>query len=548
MAPAFVSAAPALRTSAFTPNAPTASTSSRPSTTPAVAPAPCAALTSGPEFQQYAGGLDRINQDPYSVTRFLFKAPPSVDSTSSKDESVAAALRHVFGNAYLMEEERAGFYSAESRFRCGAISAKEFVRAIAKSSTYKARFFDSVSQFRFVELSFKHLLGRAPLDQVEYSKYFKIFALGGYGATVDALLDDGEYDTVFGEDCFPFTRFRGTYAPISQFNRMCRIEGGWAGSDKAKPQALVSSLASNTPIPAFSIADGLPPIPNSEHPTNKYNLPDASLERYRNETEVAGAKAYQLQIELDSAYANLEKARSTINPFKSMVADMKITPIFGRNYDGGKVQVFAGQYAGAPKGGFGGPSGVENIAGPSRGAARIIAKKEKQLESIKQLIVDLQRKVSNLEGERGSPATTPEQLIFTLDGIDLPESAFTRQVVDEPFEGTSFAGTGFATGTAFAPVGTGSVTVRIPDAADSSSEADEDAEDAVNAVKDATFVPSKIKITTSRRADDDMLGPNPGELIEKMEEERIASGKDFLGGLGGKISFPGDGSEMNIGS
>lgn len=470
------------------------------------------------EFQTYSGGLDRVSMEPYKITRYLFKSAPASLTEQEKDVVVVSGLRQLFGNAYLMEEERKELYPAESQYRCGAITAKEFLRAVAKSQTYRKRFFDSVSQYRFIELSFKHFLGRAPLNQVEYSKHFKIFAASGYEGEIDSYFDDPEYDDVFGEDVMPFTRFRGTYAPINQFNRMCTLEGGFAGSDKCKPQMLVTSLAANIPTSAFSVVDGLPAIPNGQHPSRKYDLPNASLERFRNELEIAGAKAYQLQVELDAAYEKLAGCRAYINPLKAMVADMDITPLYGRNYGNGAVSVFAGQYVGAPAASWG-ASGVENINGPTRRPAAVISKKEKQLESVKQLIVDLERKVSVLEAEREMPALTPMPQSFGIEGVEQATAAPPGTArVAEPVR--------IEVGPADA------ANLLVPDMID-----DDDPESGVTK-------PKAVDVETKREIQE--VGKLPKELMEEMEEEKKAAGKEPLEG-GPKGSFPGDGSEMVVG-
>lgn len=473
------------------------------------------------EFQSYSGGLDRVSVDPYSITRYLFKSRPATLTDEEKDCAIAAGLRQIFGNAYLMEEERAELYPAESKFRCGQITAKEFVRAVAKSSTYKTRFFDRVTQFRFIELNFKHLLGRAPLDQVEYSKHFKIFAEGGYEAEIDSYFDDGEYDDVFGEDILPFTRFRGTYAPINQFNRMCTLEGGFAGSDKFKPQMLVTSLAANIPTATHCVADGLPPIPNSEHPSKKYFLPTASLERFRNELEVANAKCLELELELRKAYEDLNKARATVSPFQNMVAEMSITELYGKNYGTGSVKAFSGQYIGAPTGKWG-ASGVESISGPTRQAAKVIAKKEKKLESVKQLIVDIERQITVLESVIDAPVFTPEpqELFYTSQPVPVIDEALQKTTTQMTVEPTLSEG--------LVVVGDGPV----------------DPEDEESGM----VVPKKVVISTKRRFDDEVLGKNPGDLIKEIEEEKKANGKDDpFAGRGDKKDFPGDGSEMIVG-
>eukprot|EP00172_Hildenbrandia_rubra_P003948 Plantae.Rhodophyta-Hildenbrandia_rubra.ctg7100.p1 GENE.Plantae.Rhodophyta-Hildenbrandia_rubra.ctg7100~~Plantae.Rhodophyta-Hildenbrandia_rubra.ctg7100.p1 ORF type:complete len:513 (-),score=122.95 Plantae.Rhodophyta-Hildenbrandia_rubra.ctg7100:2970-4508(-) len=459
------------------------------------------------EFQAYSGGIDRKSQAPYKITRYLFKDSPRslAMGVGDKDVAVNAAIRQVFGNAYLMEEERDEVYVPESMFRCGRITAKEFVRALAKSSTYKKRFFESVSQFRFIELNHKHLLGRAPLDKVDYSKHFKSFANGGYDEEIDSYLDDGEYDDVFGEDFVPYTRFRGTYAPINQFNRMCTLEGGFAGSDKFKGQMLTTSLLANLPTTPHSIVDGLPPIPNAEHPSKKYGLPSASLDRYRNELEVAKAKASELQRELEGAYANYESSKTFLNPFKSMVADMELTPLYGRNYGNGAVSVFSGQYTGTPAGEWG-KTGTETVRGRTRRVGFDVGKKEKRLEALKQLIVDIERKVDVLNQELDSPVRTPSPIKYRM-----PMQEGEEEEEEEEEKGDD--GTGV---------------------------------DEEEQLKEEIM--KKIEIVTNRQIAD--VGKTPGEIIKEIEEEKKAAGKsgDFLGGKKSRKAFPGDGSEMVVGS
>lgn len=525
---AFVSATPILPYAASSALKGRSLTASNSSTAPESLSVPSRApsMMTPVEFQTYNGGLDRVSMQPYTITRYLFKNPPSTLYEEDKDAVITAGLRQIFGNAYLMDEERAQFYVAESKYRCGEITGKEFVRAVAKSDTYRKRFFESVSQYRFIELNFKHLLGRAPLNQVEYSKHFKIYAQGGYEAEIDSYIDDPEYDDVFGEDFMPYTRFRGTYAPINQFNRMCTLEGGFAGSDKFKPQALVTSLAANVPTPAFSVVDGLPSIPNSEHPSKKFQLPFVSLERFQNELEIAKAKALELQVELNTAYSKLESTRNYIDPFKKMVSDMDVIPLYGRNYGTGAVKVFSGQFEGAPAASWG-PSGVDNINGPTRRPAAVIAKKEKQLERTKQLIVDLERRCSVLEAEREKPALTPDAVTFAMEG--LPEVALVEIPEPEPV---------------VIPEEITVVTdeeAKGLEGAENILTGDVDEEDDLSGVS----APKTVVVQTTRQNLD--VGRLPKELMEEIEAEKKASGKNFLEGKGGKRSFPGDGSEMVIG-
>jgi phycoerythrin-associated linker protein len=63
--------------------------------------------------------------------------------------------------------------SAESILRNRDINVRGFVRAIAQSDLYRSLFFETSSAYRFIELNFKHLLGRAPLDQAEITNYVR---------------------------------------------------------------------------------------------------------------------------------------------------------------------------------------------------------------------------------------------------------------------------------------------------------------------------------------------------------------------------------------
>jgi phycoerythrin-associated linker protein len=53
------------------------------------------------------------------------------DDDAKKEQIITAVYKQVLGNAYVMESERQ--LVAESQFKLGEISVREFVRRIAKS-------------------------------------------------------------------------------------------------------------------------------------------------------------------------------------------------------------------------------------------------------------------------------------------------------------------------------------------------------------------------------------------------------------------------------
>ena len=99
------------------------------------------------------------------VERFDSEAPVELlpgDDDARKEQIIRAIYRQVLGNAYVMDSERQ--VVIESQFKLGEISVREFVRRLAKSDLYRSRFFESCARYRYIELAFRHLLGRAPVD------------------------------------------------------------------------------------------------------------------------------------------------------------------------------------------------------------------------------------------------------------------------------------------------------------------------------------------------------------------------------------------------
>ena len=146
---------------------------------------------------------------------------------------ITAAYRQVFGNVQPMESEKLG--SAESRRRKGEIEVRDFVRELAKSAFYRSRYFDAVGPHRSVELSFKHILGRAPQNEAEITEHVARVAADGFNADIDSLIDSAEYNTVFGTDTVPYARSWNSKPgqPQSAFNRIAALEQNFAGSDTA---------------------------------------------------------------------------------------------------------------------------------------------------------------------------------------------------------------------------------------------------------------------------------------------------------------------------
>jgi phycoerythrin-associated linker protein len=179
----------------------------------------------------------------------LLDAPVELWANSTAEDKAAvirAAYRQVLGNPHIMESER--LTNAESQLCNGSISVREFVRSIAKSDFYRSRYFESCAPYRFVELNFKHLLGRAPKDQAEISEHIRTCIEKGYDAEIDSYLDSQEYQNNFGDNVVPY--YVGAKSLIGQkqvnYNRTRDLLRGWAEVDSAiSGSRLVASVAAN---------------------------------------------------------------------------------------------------------------------------------------------------------------------------------------------------------------------------------------------------------------------------------------------------------------
>lgn len=170
--------------------------------------------------------------------------------------AIAAVYRQVLGNDHLMKAER--LTSAESLLTDGSIPVREFVRAVAKSELYKAKFFYQNYHPRTIELNFKHLLGRAPYDESEIIEHLDRYQNQGFEADIDSYIDSDEYVQNFGDNIVPY--YRGFSTQKGQktvgFTRMFQLYQGYANSDRAQGNTgnprLTYDLARNMATPVRS--------------------------------------------------------------------------------------------------------------------------------------------------------------------------------------------------------------------------------------------------------------------------------------------------------
>jgi phycobilisome core-membrane linker protein len=94
----------------------------------------------------------------------------------------------------------------EGQVQNGAITTREFVATLATSTAYIDRFYTPYPNTKAIEFLFRHLLGRAPLNQAEIADYNRVMAEQGFVAAVNMMVNSVEYTRYFGGDVVPYHR------------------------------------------------------------------------------------------------------------------------------------------------------------------------------------------------------------------------------------------------------------------------------------------------------------------------------------------------------
>ncbi|MEL7500983.1 MAG: phycobilisome linker polypeptide [Cyanobacteria bacterium J06554_6] len=194
-----------------------------------------------------------------------FEETPPVEwtpglSAPELETIIQAVYRQVLGNAYVMESERLA--TAESQFKDGTYSVREFVRAIAKSELYRSRFFEVCPRYRYTELNFRHLLGRAPNGYDEMKMHSNILDSAGFEADIDAYIDSDEYQDTFGEDFVPYIRgYKSEAGNMVEFTHTFELVRGASSSSlkgnlAGKKPRLNALVINATPTPIVAPSGG----------------------------------------------------------------------------------------------------------------------------------------------------------------------------------------------------------------------------------------------------------------------------------------------------
>jgi len=200
-----------------------------------------------------------VNAPYLGIERFANDRNKENWSNASEEDKrtiIRAVYQQVLGHQYVMASERLD--GAESLFRNGYLSVRELVRSVAKSGLYRSRFFENCNPYHFIELNYKHLLGRAPQNREEMLHHFTILQEQGYDAEIDSYIDSAEYQERFGEEVVPYLHGWNYSAGQEgrQFSYLMQLARGAAASVKGDSAGtnfrLGKALHQNRAVPVVS--------------------------------------------------------------------------------------------------------------------------------------------------------------------------------------------------------------------------------------------------------------------------------------------------------
>ncbi|WP_103670194.1 phycobilisome rod-core linker polypeptide [Pseudanabaena sp. BC1403] len=102
--------------------------------------------------------------------------------------------------------ERKELSKIEKDFLKGKLGVRHFIGELVVSSVYLNSFYQDCSNLKFVEWSFKHILGRALQGKEEIAKYMDLLMMKGVSAFFHEILGSEEYRKAFGCFTIPYAR------------------------------------------------------------------------------------------------------------------------------------------------------------------------------------------------------------------------------------------------------------------------------------------------------------------------------------------------------
>lgn len=134
---------------------------------------------------------------------------PITVSRQSTPEERQFALTQIYAQVLERQPyayERKILAKAEKDFLKDKIGVRRFLKELGHSSVYLDAFYHRFSNLKFIELCFKHFMGRAFADRAEMEFYCNILMKEGVERLITTLLDSEEYRKAFGCFTVPYAR------------------------------------------------------------------------------------------------------------------------------------------------------------------------------------------------------------------------------------------------------------------------------------------------------------------------------------------------------
>nr|YP_009297373.1 phycobilisome core-membrane linker protein [Erythrotrichia carnea]AOM66716.1 phycobilisome core-membrane linker protein [Erythrotrichia carnea] len=133
----------------------------------------------------------------------IFKLDKSINNIEA---IIQASYLRVFGRP-LYQAEKDLFSKSENQLRDNAISVKEFIKVLAKSTTYRKLYWNNLYICKGIEHLHGRLLGRPTYGRQEIDSYFDISYKQTYSDVVDKMMESPEYEECFGSTSVPYERY-----------------------------------------------------------------------------------------------------------------------------------------------------------------------------------------------------------------------------------------------------------------------------------------------------------------------------------------------------
>jgi phycoerythrin-associated linker protein len=139
---------------------------------------------------------------------------PVIVSRRSSQEERQFALQQIYRQVLERQPyiyERKMLAQAEKDFLSDKVGVRRFLKELGHSKVYLDSFYFKCSNLKFIELCFKHFMGRAPHSQDEVRTYADVLMHQGVEHLITTLLDSEEYRKVFGCFTVPYERIPNYY-------------------------------------------------------------------------------------------------------------------------------------------------------------------------------------------------------------------------------------------------------------------------------------------------------------------------------------------------